>query len=291
MLIWPDCMVCITKMGLQVAREVLHNGDKVMLLMKRAMNLDSLTGPAVKLTPPEIIVDIWSLITESAGDRDPLRIAKRDQNEAVLQLYPEIKASILASVDPFSEAVRYAIIGNSIDALVDGLEKGATGMVAAFSDRSVDAEQVRILRSRVERDRRILYFADNCGEIVFDRILIEVMKEFLGASVTVITKKRPAMNDASLEDARSVGLDTIGEILENGIDKPLAGTILSLASSTVVSLVEQADLLILKGGGDYDTMTEEPSIVGKVSYLFQAKCYPYSIAHRVPVGSLVVVNG
>ena len=290
MLSWPDCVVCTIKMGLQVAREVLKDENKVIHLMKDVLRLESLTTSVANLTPPEIIRDIWSLITEMAGNEDPLRTVKTDQNETILQFCPRIKESVLTSPDPFSEAVRLAIIGNSIDVLVDGLEKGAAGMLAAFSGQSVDSEQVRVLRSRIEQAERILYLTDNCGEIVFDRILIEVMKEFLGASVTVITRTLPAMNDANLEDARFVGLDAAAEILENGIEKPIPGTMLRAVSPRILSLIEQADLLILKGGGNYDTMTEEPSIVGKTSYLFQAKCHPYSMVHRVPVGSLVIVN-
>ncbi|HAR94410.1 MAG TPA: hypothetical protein DCR97_00360 [Deltaproteobacteria bacterium] len=290
MLIWPDCIACTVKMGLQVAREALKDDDMVMRLMKDVLRLESLTMPATNLTSPEIILDIWSLITDAAGDRNPLRAAKTDQNQAILQLYPQIKESVLASSDPFSEAVRFAIIGNAIDALVDGLEKGAAGMLAEFSGQSVDAEQVGILRSRVKGADRILYFTDNCGEIVFDRILIEVMKEVLGSSVTAIVRTHPAMNDASLEDARFVGLDSAAEVIPNGIEKPLAGTMLRAVSPRILSLIEQADILILKGGGNYDTMTEEPTIVGKTSYLFQAKCYPYSALHHVPVGSLVIVN-
>ena len=223
-------------------------------------------------------------------DKNPLRETKKKQNEAVLQLYPEIKRSVFAAADPFSEAVRFAIIGNSIDVLVDGLEKGASGMIAEFSEQNVDSEQVGIFRSRLSRAKNILYFTDNCGEIVFDRILIEVMKEFLGVTVTVITKKSPGMNDATVQDAQFVGLGSVAEILENGIEKPLAGTMLRAVSPRILSLVEKADLLILKGGGNYDTMTEEPSIVGKTSYLFQAKCYPYSAMYGVPVGALVIVN-
>lgn len=290
MLSWPDCVVCIIKMGLQVAREVLKDEDKVMRLMKDVLRLESLNTSVANLAPPEIIRDIWSLITEMAGNEDPLRKVKTDQNEAILQFYPRIRESVLASPDPFSEAVRLAIIGNSIDVLVDGLEKGAAGMLTAFSGQSVNSEQVQIFRSRIEQAERILYLTDNCGEIVFDRILIEVIKRFLGTSVTVITKTLPAMNDANLEDARFVGLDTVAEILENGMEKPIPGTMLTAVSPRIQSLIKQADLLILKGGGNYDTMTEEPSIVGKTSYLFQAKCYPYSVIHRVPVGSLVIVN-
>jgi uncharacterized protein with ATP-grasp and redox domains len=277
-------------MGLQIAREVLRDDAKVMHLMKEVLRLDSLSGSNTNLTSPEIILDIWSLITAMAGDEDPLREAKKEQNEAVLRLYPEIKQSVLASADPFYEAVRFAVIGNSIDALVDGLEKGPAGMIAEFSGQAVDREQVQVFRSRLKQAQNILYFTDNCGEIVFDRILLEVMREVMGTTVTVVTKTIPAMNDATCEDARFVGLDAVAEILENGIEKPLAGTMLSAVSPPILSLIEQADLLILKGGGNYDTMTEEPSIIGKTSYLFQAKCYPYSALHGLPVGSLVIVN-
>ena len=146
--------------------------------MKDVLRLESLTTSVANLTPPEIIRDIWSLITEMAGNEDPLRTVKTDQNETILQFCPRIKESVLTSPDPFSEAVRLAIIGNSIDVLVDGFEKGAASMLAAFSGQSVDSEQVRVLRSRIEQAERILYLTDNCGEIVFDRILIEVMQEF-----------------------------------------------------------------------------------------------------------------
>lgn len=290
MLIWPDCIVCTIKMGLQVAREALKDDDRIMRAIKEILKLDSLNGSNRKLTPPEIILEVWNVITGIAGDRNPLREAKKKQNEAMLQLYPEIRYSVFSAADPFSEAVRFAIIGNSIDVLVDGLEKGASGMIAEFSGQTVDSQQVSAFRSRVEKAKKILYLTDNCGEIVFDRILIEVMKEFLGTAVTVITKTSPGMNDATIEDACFVGLDTVAEILENGIKKPLAGTMLNAVSPQVRSLVEQADLLILKGGGNHDTMTEEPSIAGKTSYLFQAKCYPYSVMYHVPVGALVIVN-
>lgn len=290
MLIWPDCIPCTVKMGLQVGRKVLKDENKVMDLMKDVLRLESLNGSAANLTSPEIILDIWSLITRMAGDRDPLREVKREQNEAMLRLYPEIRRSVFAATDPFSEAVRLAIIGNSIDALVDGLDRGAAGMVDQFSGQTVDSERVQTFRSRVERAERILYFTDNCGEIVLDRILIEVLKKFLGATVTVIARTFSAMNDATVEDARFVGLDAVAQVLENGIEKPLAGTMLNAVSPRILTLIEKADLLIFKGGGNYDTMTEEPSVVGKTSFLFQAKCHPYSALHHLPVGSLVIVN-
>lgn len=137
---------------------------------------------------------------------------------------------------------------------------------------------------------RIVYLGDNCGEIVFDRIVIETIRDMLGKEIVFVTRTLPVMNDATLADARAVGLDQVAELVENGIAEPLAGTMLAKVSPEVRTLIDDADLVILKGGGNYDCMTEEVSIRGRASFLFQAKCHPFSVRHGVPLGSLVVFN-
>lgn len=84
--------------------------------------------------------------------------------------------------------------------------------------------------------------------------------------------------------------DSVAEIVENDIEEPLPGTMLEAVSPRIFEMIEKADLLIVKGGGNHETMTEEDSIIGKTSYLFQVKCHPYSTIYRVPIGSLVIRN-
>jgi damage-control phosphatase, subfamily I len=277
-------------MALAAARQVVRSENEITALTKMIMKLDCINGQYWGLTPPEIIRDIWAQFTSLCHDEDPLRLVKKKQNEALLQFYPVIRRAVFASADPFSKAVRHAVMGNTIDAMAGVYSEGATDKLAKLASQTVDGEEVRILRERVKGAEHILYFTDNCGEIVFDRILIEVIKAFFSAAVTVVVRKRPVMNDATARDARFVGLDSVADVVENDIEEPLPGTMLLSVSPRILEMIEKADLLIVKGGGNHDTMTEERSISGRTTYLFQVKCHPYSAIYRVPIGSLVIHN-
>ena len=68
----------------------------------------------------------------------------------------------------------------------------------------------------------ILYLADNAGEIVFDRLLIEQLSP---ERVTLVVRGGPIINDATIADVQAVGLDMIVKVIDNGSDAP--GTILN----------------------------------------------------------------
>jgi len=82
----------------------------------------------------------------------------------------------------------------------------------------------------------------------------------------------------------------VAAVAENGIPEPLPGTVLEKASPELKALMEEGDLIISKGGGNYDSLTEEEGLKGKVTFLFQAKCHPYCTLHRSPLGGLVLYN-
>jgi uncharacterized protein with ATP-grasp and redox domains len=290
MLIWPDCIACTIKMALGVGREVLADNTEVMGFLKKVLALDSVRGGNTGLTAPEIIAEIWPLLVQLAGTSDPLKHAKNKQNNVMMELYPGIKERIAASAEPFAEAVRIAIAGNAIDTMGDALSRGVEELLHEFSRYDLNRDDLKVFQARIQKARKILYFTDNCGEIVLDRTLLEVIAELYAKRLTVVTRKMPVMNDATMAEAIAVGLDQVADLTENDIDTPMAGTLLRLASPRLRALVEEADLLIIKGGGNYDTLTEEESIKGKATFLFQAKCHPFSARHTVPIGSLVIYN-
>jgi uncharacterized protein with ATP-grasp and redox domains len=290
MLIWPDCILCTLKMAFSVARTALHDDARLMRFMKETLSLECLAGDNLKITAPEIVRDVWVKLIELTGDPDPLRELKNEQNRSVLQLYPGLKEAVKGSDDPLREAVRLSIAGNAIDTMAEALSKSADRMVADLADQQLDPDDFEAFRDRLARAKSIVYLGDNCGEIVFDRIVIETINGRFGKKVVFVTRTIPVMNDATLADARAVGLEQVAELVENGIAEPLAGTMLAKVSPEVRKLIDDADLVILKGGGNYDCMTEEASIHGRASFLFQAKCHPFSVRHRVPLGSLVVYN-
>lgn len=130
--------------------------------------------------------------------------------------------------------------------------------------------------------QRILYLADNAGEIAFDRLLIEQIGP---ARVTVAVRGGPVINDATITDARAVGLHEIVEIIENGSDAP--GTLLDDCSQEFKWRFAEADLILAKGQGNFEALSDEPH---NIFFLLKAKCAVIAAHAGVPLGTHVLVR-
>jgi uncharacterized protein with ATP-grasp and redox domains len=290
MLIWADCIPCTLRMALAIARQVIGDEEQVRGFVGEILKFKPLKGEGWRMTSPEVIKDIWLKLQEVSGQADPLQNIKREQNRLALQIYPFSKALVSKGREPLVEAVKLAIGANSIDAMADIDVKPSKEMFKKFSGSAVSLKDIERMRERLRKARKIAYLADNCGEIVFDRLLIETIRETYDVEVTFVTRTLPVLNDATLEDALSVGIGSLAQVMENGIREPLPGTILKKASPELRGLIEGSDLLISKGGGNYDTLTEEENLRGKVSFLIRTKCHPYCAIHKVPLGTFIVHN-
>ena len=290
MLLWPDCISCILKMSLEVGRLAIKEEDQVKNFMSAVLKLKPLCGNNWQITAGEVVRDVWYILTEITGKKDPMKEIKADLNNRVLQIYPYAKELVLKSPDPFITALKLSIAANALDIMVGIGNNAAEQIIIKLEEFVINIENVETLKERLNNARRLVYFTDNCGEIVFDRLLLEVIRRIYDLDITIVTRTLPVLNDATLQDALFAGLGEIAEVVENGIDEPLAGTILAKVSPPVRALVEKADLLISKGGANYDCLTEEPTVEGKITYLFHGKCYPYCFENNVPMGTLIVRN-
>ena len=152
----------------------------------------------------------------------------------------------------------------------------------------IDLAKVSIFKERLSGAKNLLYFADNCGEIVFDRLLLEVIEAERELDVTVVTRNSPVVNDATVEDAVSIGLGKLAHVIGNGIQRPTPGTLLEEVSSEVRELVDKADLVISKGGANYELLSEKKALAGKTTFLFLGKCHPLCSIQGVPFKALIV---
>jgi hypothetical protein len=263
---------------------------RVRRVMDQVLKISYLRGEDWHVTSPEIVKLAWLEIRKVSGLDDPLADVKAEQNARALKVYPLAKEIVSTSPDPFLQALKFAIAGNSLDAMVTVKEGSADVLIEALGKLPIDVEDVRLFRERLDRSNKVVYLTDNCGEIVFDKLFLEVLRETYPREIMVVTRTVPILNDATLKDARSVGLDSVAPVMENGTNEPIAGTIISQLSSEVKRLVDESDLIIAKGVGNYDSLTEETQLKGKISFLFHAKCHPCSAAHQVPLGGLAVFN-
>jgi len=290
MKIWPDCIPCILKMSLGVARMAMEGEDQIERFMKEVLRLKYFSWRNRHVTSPEVIRDIWLKLIAVTGEPDPLREVKDEQNRRALAIYPKAKELVLKSKDPLSKAVQLAILANSIDAMTD-IKGGSPEEVINNWDRFKIAQYgLKGLKERLKKARHLVYFGDNCGEIVFDRLLIELLLEKYSINVTYVTRTLPVMNDATFQDALHIGMEKVTYVMENGIPEPLPGTFLKRVRTELKRLIERSDLVISKGGGNYDSLTEEESLKGKILFLFLAKCYPYCHLHQVTLNAPIIYH-
>lgn len=286
MKIAPDCIPCITKMALDSARQAIGDEGDIRTFMERVLALKPLRGEQWDVVSPEIVRDVWLHLCDVAGSGDPLKALKAEQNRKALQLYPSVRQIVSQKSDPLLYAIKFAIAGNTLDPMQftgDEMPKG-------LEESPLRPDDVAALTKRLSAARRLLYVTDNCGEIVFDRLLIETLRARYEVELTVMTRCVPVLNDATLQEARSVGLDGAAPLMDNGIREPFAGTSLEKASPEARALIETADLIISKGVGNYDSLTEERALRGRISFLFYGKCRPCCTTTGHDLGSLVIHN-
>lgn len=276
-----DCIPCFVRQALDAARMASDDQDVHAKILNEvlhwACNID-LQQPS-----PLIGQRIHRRLRQVVGIDDPYRPAKDHQNQMALKMLPELQEKIRTAADPFDMAVKLAIAGNVIDLGVPGVideSKITEGIRDCLSEPlSGNSEE---LKKAAANARKILYLADNAGEIAFDRLLVEQ----LGPSrVIVVVRGGPAINDATMPDAHAVGMHKITQVIDNGSDAP--GTLLQDCSPSFLQHFKEADLIIAKGQGNYETLSDEPY---SIFFLFKAKCKVVAEHAQVSLGSHVIVN-
>jgi uncharacterized protein with ATP-grasp and redox domains len=277
-----DCVPCAIRQVLDSVRmitddEALH--ERVLresLGMWQKMDLCQ--------SPPAIAQKTHQLVRRLTGVADPYLEVKNRYNRFALEMYPELRARVENSADPFETAVRLAIAGNIIDFGVNSTVEPHSvreSILRSLND-AIDTQAVRRLKEAVARAGDILYLGDNAGEIVFDRLLIEQMPR---EKVTFVVRGGPILNDALMEDARIAGITDLVEVIDNGSDAP--GTILETCSEPFRRRFERADLIVAKGQGNFESF---PEIEKHVFFLFWPKCAVLSQHLGCEMGRLLVVE-
>ena len=277
---FSDCVPCLVRQTLDSLRETTDDEQIHESILREV--LGELAEFDFSQPPATMAQAIHRRIRAATGVADPLAEKKRQLNDMALRLYPVFARRVGQSDDPLELAARLAIAGNIMDLGVKtNLEEDE--MIAAFDeclDLKLDAEAVAEFAESMRRAETILYLADNSGEIVFDRLLIEQMPH---EKVTVAVRGAPIINDATVEDAEYVGLSPIVNVVGNGSDSP--GTILDDCSESFRELFNKADMIISKGQGNYETLagSDRP-----IHFLLRAKCPVIALHLNLPVGSIVL---
>jgi damage-control phosphatase, subfamily I len=277
-------------MAVGMARLALRDEAEIKRFMADILTIKALRGEEWDIMSPQVVREIWSRLITVTGEPDPMKGLKAEQNRAALELLPAATEIVETSKDPFLDALKFAIAGNALDAMVGVGTEPATTLTKALDQFTLNPANAERFRERVSKARKIVYFIDNCGEIVFDRLFLQVLCRTFPAEVVVVARSLPILNDATVKEAQQVGIDRVARVIGNGLTRPFAGTVLAEASAEVQALARESDLVVSKGVGNYDSLTEENSLKGRITFLFHGKCIPCSAPHGEPLGALVVFN-
>ncbi|MCP4022990.1 MAG: DUF89 family protein [Desulfobacteraceae bacterium] len=263
MKMYNDCLPCIARGALDAAKlatkDELCQTTIVKKVLKELLVFD-LNSP-----PPLMARFIQRTVKDVTGVLDPYKELKKVYNDFALKLYPELKSGKANSNDRFETAVRLSIAGNIIDFGTHntvGKQKVLQTIDQSLAQR-VHGD-IRSFEQAVTKANKILWLGDNSGEIVFDKLLME---EIGHHKITYAVRGGYALNDATLEDLDYTGISKIVNVISNGADIP--GTILEECSREFKELYTEADLILSKGQGNFETLTHGDE---RIYFLFKAKC-------------------
>ncbi len=231
----------------------------------------------------EISTAVHRVVYEILEDEDPYLEKKKQANEIALKLYPKVKKAVNTFEDPFKASAIAAIIGNSFDYGVQGHTVEEKNFFDYFIKALRSGLTIDNLDNAMNLMKDVVYITDNCGEIVFDKLLIEKIKE-KGARVSLVVRGKPILSDATMADAMMVSLTSIvDEVLTTGSNA--VGINLNELPDETLKKMKESSLIIAKGMANYESLSEYD--FRPVLYLLKAKCEPVAHSIGVKKGDLV----
>jgi damage-control phosphatase, subfamily I len=276
-----DCIPCFLRQTVEAARNVTDDEtviEKVLRDVLRATADADFDRP-----PPYVGQLIHRRIKALTGIRDPYLAAKKRLNRLTLDALSELGDIVNRAADPLLAAARLSIAANAIDMGIS-TSFSSTDIQTALQEfsKAPFTGDVPKFKKAVEQADEILFLADNAGEIAVDKLLIETLGP---RRVTLAVRGGPVLNDAVREDAQDVKIPHTVELIDNGSDAP--GTILSDCSDTFLKKFHCADLIIAKGQGNFESLSE---VQKNIFFLFKVKCPVISRRSALPLGTHALLH-
>jgi len=270
-----ECAACILNRAAAEAMEATTNPALRFRAMTELLRLLS-----KEFRPTAVPADLGTkrdrLIKRITGSDDPYKRSKRISNEKALKLLPHTKKLVeggFAQQDRFKKACLCAMVGNTIEFDIPGHKFAFNSLRKSLREAGKDLviDDTNKIYELAREARSVLYLTDNAGEIVFDTLLVEQLKN-MGLTVIVSVKGGPVINDATLEDAEASGISkTADKVITTGTDA--VGLTLKEFSAEFLNFYNSVDIVFAKGMGYAETLTEY-KLKKPHALLFRTKCNP-----------------
>jgi hypothetical protein len=268
----PECLECLWKLARQ-AIALSTSSRAVRRELERSVG-EILEGFSLDVVPPDLSNEFHSVIKRISGNPDPYREWKRKEVKRAARVFSKLEPP-----DDLRACVEVAARGNAIDYFVDyrtlmkGLEE-----TPRFAIDDIDR-----FGRELEKAGEVLYLADNAGEVYFDLPLLNFLSE--RARVGYAVKAEPIQNDLTEEDLCATGLEIPAELV---VGPGTVGVYLERAPRDFRERFSRAGLVVAKGMGNYETLSELPPS-GRFFYIFKAKCPPVARSLGVKLDQYVAM--
>ncbi len=271
-----ECMPCFLHQLIRTSRIVKLPNDTIWKILKETTEL--MRSFDHVNPPPKFAVHMYDLVVRECKCKDPFKETKKQSTEQVLKLYDKLKEDIEKSEDPLTTAIKYSACGNVIDFGVSSTYDLMTELQSVLT-KPFAMFHIDHFKQTLKNSDWILYLADNAGESVFDRLLIEK----LPVPVVYAVRGGPIINDVTMEDAIEAGIDKVASVTTSGCRAP--GTVLEWCSKDFLKLFNSAPLIISKGQGNYETLSEEKN--RPIYFVLKAKCDVVSRSLNCKTGDMI----
>ncbi len=288
MKIQEECVPCLLK---RIIFEAQHSTNdkkiKTQTIKKSCKLLAEIYDPEV--SSAIIATKVHKIAYEMLGDKDPYNDLKNSSNNIARSLIPKVEHLINCSDDPLRICMICSIVGNMMDFGIPGASDNPEHLGEIFEEIFVqdlghdDTDEIKEMLSNA---KHVILFTDNCGEIVFDKILCKELKKFNSKIfLTVVVKGKPIISDATMEDAKKLKFNEVcDKILTTGCFA--IGLDFEKIPSDLKKALDKADLIICKGMANYEAFSETKYV--PIVYMLRIKCTAIAKSLKLPLNINVV---
>ncbi|PTD94050.1 hypothetical protein C9439_04940 [archaeon SCG-AAA382B04] len=291
MKIYPKCVPCLLQRAYYEVQMSNIDGEKEYEAMSRA--LEELSNKFTdKNATFEVSTEMHRAVYEVIDTDDPYKEKKKLGNEVIKELSPKIKAELKNDENSFKKAMVASIVANSLDFGVLEHEIDPEELGEDFPEKVKDSElgidDTEKIKEEIKDADEIAFVADNCGEIIIDKLFLEEIETLSDANIVLYVRGAPIFNDVTLEEAKEVGItNLVDEVIE------LGGRAVGVNPKYVPEKVREklfsSDLIISKGMANYESLSEFEGDLN-VSYVFKVKCEPVADSVGAQVGENVAIK-
>jgi damage-control phosphatase, subfamily I len=288
MKIQPECVTCLLKRI--IFETELSTKDPLIRLktiQKSCTALEELYNQNV--SSAEISTKVHKIAYDTLGDKDPYAEIKEQSNKVALTLVERVNELIEYSDDPLRITMLATIIGNLMDFGIAGASARPEHLSEVFEDtfaEDLGHDDTEEIKEILKTAKNVVLFTDNCGEIVFDKILCRELKKFSpNIHLTLVVKGEPIISDATIKDAMELKFtEVVDEILNTGCFA--IGLDFRKMPPELRDALKKADLIICKGMANYEAFSETD--YKPIAYLLRTKCSAIAKSIDLPMNINVV---